>query len=414
MRRAWAGMVIASVMLGACGGNQGGLAAQSSRGANEVQPFSPKTPGMSDWIAGFRPRALAAGIDPAVFDRAFRPVGYSAYVVDKDRNQAEFSKTIWDYLDSAVSEERVANGQAALAANRALLEQIEATYGVEKAVVVAVWGLESAYGSKRGTLHVIEALATLAYDGRRGAFFEQQLIAALKIIQQGDVDVEHMTGSWAGAMGHTQFIPTSYQLFAVDFHGDGKRDIWSDDPTDALASTAAYLAKSGWVSGQPWGVEVVLPPGFNLAQTGKGNRRAASDWAALGVRAASGGVVPDHGAAAILLPAGAKGAAFMVFGNFTAISRYNNADAYVIGVGHLSDRIKGGPPIRAAWPRDVNELTFVERILLQERLTAHGFDTQGADGTLGPNSVTAIKAFQVSVGMEADGYPDRELLERLR
>ena len=414
MRRVWAGVLTGFVMLGGCGGNQGGVTAQASRGAGEVQRFSPKTPGMNDWIAGFRPRALASGIAPEVFDRAFRPIGYSSYVVDKDRNQAEFSKTIWDYLDSAVSDERIANGQAALAANRALLEQIEATYGVDKAVVVAVWGLESAYGSKRGTLHVIEALATLAYDGRRGAFFEQQLIAALQIIQNGDVDVDHMTGSWAGAMGHTQFIPTSYQLFAVDLHGDGKRDIWSDDPTDALASTAAYLAKSGWVSGQPWGVEVTLPPGFNLGQTGKGNRKTPSDWAALGVRAASGLVVPDHGAAAILLPAGASGAAFMVFGNFTAISRYNNADAYVIGVGHLSDRIKGGPPIRAAWPRDANELTFVERTLLQERLTARGFDTLGADGTLGPNSVTAIKAFQVAVGMEADGYADRELLERLR
>ena len=413
MRRVWAGVLTGFVMLGGCGGG-GGQSVQASRAGNEVQPFSPKTPGMSDWIDGFRPRALAAGIDPAVFDRAFRPIGYSSYVVDKDRNQAEFSKTIWDYLDSAVSDERIANGQAALAANRALLEQIEATYGVDKAVVVAVWGLESAYGSKRGTLHVIEALATLAYDGRRGAFFEQQLIAALQIIQNGDVDVDHMTGSWAGAMGHTQFIPTSYQLFAVDLHGDGKRDIWSDDPTDALASTAAYLAKSGWVSGQPWGVEVTLPPGFNLGQTGKGNRKSPADWAALGVRAASGGVVPDHGAAAILLPAGARGAAFMVFGNFTAISRYNNADAYVIGVGHLSDRIKGGPPIRATWPRDANELTFVERTLLQERLTARGFDTLGADGTLGPNSVTAIKAFQVAVGMEADGYADRELLERLR
>ena len=400
--------------LSACGGNQGLVVAQSSRGGTEVQPFSPKTPAMADWIAAFRPRALAAGVAPEVFDRAMRPIGYSAYVIDKDRNQAEFTKTIWDYLDSAASDERIANGQAALAANAALLEEIEATYGVDKAVVVAVWGLESAYGTKRGTLHVIEALATLAFDGRRGAFFESQLIAALQIIQQGDVDVDHMTGSWAGAMGHTQFIPTSYQLFAVDFRGDGKRDIWGDDPTDALASTAAYLARSGWVSGQPWGVEVTLPPGFSLAQTGKGFRRATSDWTALGVRAASGGPVPDNGSAAIILPAGARGAAFMVFSNFTAISRYNNADAYVIGIGHLSDRIKGGPPIRAAWPRDAGELTFVQRIELQERLTARGFDTQGSDGNLGSNSVAAIKAFQASIGVEADGYADVALLARLR
>ncbi len=412
MWQGWAGMVVLGMALAGCGG--GGSAVTQQARAPEILPFSASTPGMRDWIAGFRGRALAAGIDAGVFDRAMAPVGYSAFVVDKDRNQAEFTKTIWDYLDSAASDEQIANGRAALVANAALLEEIEATYGVEKAVVVAVWGLESKYGTRRGNVHVIEALATLAYDGRRGAFFESQLIAALKIIQNGDVDVQGMIGSWAGAMGHTQFIPTSYQLFAVDFRGDGKRDIWGDDPTDALASTAAYLARSGWVTGQPWGVEVRLPPGFDTGLTGKGARRSAAGWAALGVRDMNGGVVPEHGSAAILLPAGARGAAFMIFGNFTAISRYNAADAYVIGIGHLSDRIAGGPPIQAAWPRDPDMLTFAERQELQRQLTARGFDTQGADGNLGPNSVAAIMAFQRSVGLQPDGYADRALLARLQ
>ncbi len=421
MQRVWArrivigrmllGMALAGLVQAGCGG--GGVVAQQAR-APDLMPFSAPTPEMRDWMAGFRGRALAAGIDAGVFDRAMRPVGYSAFVVDKDRNQAEFTKTIWDYLDSAVSAEQIANGQAALSANRAVLEEIEATYGVDKAVVTAIWGIESKYGARRGNVHVIEALATLAFDGRRGAFFESQLIAALKIIQNGDVDVQGMTGSWAGAMGHTQFIPTSYQLFAVDFRGDGKRDIWGEDPTDALASTAAYLARSGWVKGQPWGVEVKLPAGFNLGATGKGVRRSGADWAGLGVRDVNGGVVPDHGAAAIILPAGAKGAAFLIFSNFTAISRYNAADPYVIAVGHLSDRIKGGPAIQASWPRDANALTFVERQELQRLLTARGFDTQGTDGNIGPNSVTAIRAYQVSAGMEADGFADRKLLERLR
>ena len=377
-------------------------------------PFSPPDAGLTNWVAEFRPRALGAGISVPVFDRAFAPIGYNATVIQNDRNQAEFTRAIWDYLDSATSDSRVRNGQAGLAAHRRTLEEIEATYGVEKEVVVAIWGLESSYGTRRGNLHLIESLATLAYDGRRGAFFEQQLIAALKILQNGDVTPDKLTGSWAGAMGHTQFIPTSYLAYAVDFRGDGKRDIWSEDPTDALASTAAYLAKSGWVQGQPWGVEVRLPAGFNTGLTGKGTKRSPGDWAALGVRSVSGGRVPDHGAASILLPAGAQGAAFMTFSNFAAISRYNNADSYVIAVGHLSDRIAGGPPIQASWPRGYVPLNEADRIEMQERLTARGFDTEGADGVIGPKTVAAIQAFQISLGIEADGFPSMDVLKRLR
>ena len=385
-----------------------------STGGPETLMTVTSNSGLERWIDGFRGRALAHGISATTFDRAFRSVRYNDYVIDKDRNQGEFTKAIWDYLDKAVSDDRVSNGQNALRENRALLDRIEAAYGVEKEVVVAVWGLESAYGAVMGDIPLIEALATLAYDTRRGSFFEDQLIAALKIVEAGNVTPERMTGSWAGAMGHTQFIPTSYLAYAVDFTGDGKRDIWSDNPADALASTAAYLAHFGWQKDQPWGVEVRLPADFDFALSGERTKRSPAEWAALGIRDAEGRVVPDHGPASILLPAGARGAAFMIFPNFHVIERYNAADAYVIGIGHLSDRIRGGGPIRASWPRDDRALVLTERVELQERLTKAGFDTGGADGKIGPRTVAAVRAYQRSVGLVTDGYASLDILKRLR
>ena len=215
-------------------------------------------------------------------------------------------------------------------------------------------------------------------------------------------------------MGHTQFIPTSYLAYAVDFTGDGKRDIWSDDPTDALASTAAYLSRFGWRKGQPWGVEVRLPRGFDAGQASRGIKRMPTDWARMGVTDMDGRPVPDHGRASILLPAGRGGAAFMIFDNFSVLERYNNADAYVIGVGHLSDRIKGGPPIRASWPRGYEPLSFDEKKEMQRRLRRKGYDLEKIDGLIGPNTVAAIRAFQRSVGMETDGFASKDVLARLR
>ncbi|MEM8553650.1 MAG: lytic murein transglycosylase [Pseudomonadota bacterium] len=370
--------------------------------------------GFSRWVRDFRSRALRQGISPTTFDRAFSGVSYNADIISRDRNQAEFSKALWEYLDTAVSDTRIKNGRAALRKHRRVLDQIEARYGVEKEVVVAVWGLESAYGAYRGNTPIIEALATLAYDGRRGKFFESQLIAALKIIQAGDVAPRSMTGSWAGAIGHTQFIPTSYLAYAVDFTGDGKRDIWSDNPTDALASTAAYLSRFGWTKGQPWGVEVQLPRGFNYAKTGHRVKLPVRNWTALGVRGMDGRPVPNHGEAAILIPAGANGPAFMIFKNFNVIERYNAADSYVIAVGHLSNRIVGGDDFQRPWPRSERALRFSERKELQQRLTAAGFSTQGVDGKIGPNTIAAIRQYQSSVGMAPDGFATRALLDRLR
>lgn len=382
--------------------------------AEEKLQLAASERGFQSWIKGFRKRAAAQGISAATLDRAFRGVTYDAEVIRRDRNQSEFTKTIWEYLDSAASDTRIRNGKTALREQNARLKRIEAEYGVEKEVVVAVWGLESAYGSYRGDMDVVRSLATLAYDGRRGKFFERQLLAALKIIQAGDVDPRKMTGSWAGAMGHTQFIPTSYLAYAVDFTGDGKRDIWSDNPTDALASTAAYLKKFGWKKGQPWGVEVRLPKGFNYALASRKIKKSPGQWAQLGVTDTSGRAVPNHGAASILLPAGGNGAAFMIFNNFAVLERYNTADAYVIGVGHLSDRITGGKPIQSGWPRGDRALTFKERQEMQKRLTRAGFSTQGVDGKIGPKTIAAVRAFQQAHGLTPDGYASLALLNKLR
>lgn len=370
--------------------------------------------GFGAWVAGFRGQALAQGIRPEVFDAAFRGVRPDPEVIRRDRNQSEFTKALWDYLDSAVSDERVRNGRDALRRHGPLLEAIEQRWSVEKEVVAAVWGLESAYGTFRGDMDVIQSLATLAHDSRRGRFFETQLLAALAIIEAGDVHPRAMTGSWAGAMGHTQFMPTSYLDYAVDADGDGRRDIWADDPTDALASTAAYLARFGWTRGQPWGVEVVLPRGFDYAQARRDLRLMPSEWARAGVVGVDGRPVPDHGRASVLLPAGAQGAAFLVFDNFGVIERYNTADAYVIGVGHLADRLRGAGPIRSGWPRGDRALTLPERQELQSRLTAAGFDTRGVDGKIGPRTIEAVRAYQLALGLAPDGYASLEVLRRLR
>ncbi|WP_422176218.1 lytic murein transglycosylase [Aestuariivita sp.] len=367
-----------------------------------------------NWIGAFKTRAIAQGISPGVLDAAFDGVRYDSDVIKRDRNQSEFTKTIWEYLDSAASDTRIANGKTALASHRSTLEAIEERYGVEKEVVVAIWGLESAYGSYRGRSDVIRSLATLSFDGRRGAFFEQQLIAALKILQNGDTTARNMTGSWAGAMGHTQFIPTSYLDYAVDFTGDGRRDIWADDPSDALASTAAYLKRFGWEKGQPWGVEVRIPEGFDYRQAKRSITKDPSAWAQLGVVDMNGRAVPDHGPAAVLLPAGGEGAAFLIFDNFAVIERYNTADAYVIGVGHLSDRITGKPAIQASWPRQDRALTLKERKELQTRLTTRGFDTKGIDGKIGPLTIEAVRSFQIANGLKPDGYASLYILEKLR
>jgi len=366
------------------------------------------------WLAAFRDRAAAAGIGADTLDTALPTVMWLPEVIDRDRNQFEFTRTVWDYLDRAVSEDRIALGRRALADHAALLTEIEARYGVDRHVLVAIWGLESSYGAVRGDVPTLSALATLAHDGRRGPFFEAQLIAALGFLDRGEARLADLRGSWAGAMGHTQFMPVSLATHGQDLRGDGRRDVWGDDPADALASAAAYLAANGWVTGQPWGVEVILPAGFDHTLARDTNRQSPAYWASLGVTGVDGAPVPDHGTAVILLPGGHRGAAFMIFRNFNVIETYNTADAYVIAVGHLADRLAGAPPLNGGWPREERALTFDERIELQERLTAAGFDTRGIDARVGPLTIAAIRGYQRARGLVPDGFPSVSLLERLR
>ncbi|MFT6229174.1 MAG: membrane-bound lytic murein transglycosylase B [Paracoccaceae bacterium] len=366
------------------------------------------------WQADFRARALAMGISARLFDDAFAGVRLNPQVVKLDAFQPEFVRPIWAYLDSAVSDTRVAGGREQRTALGPLLAQIEDRHGVDRNAVLAIWGIESNFGTNRGDINVIEALATLAHQGRRRDFAEQQLIAALKIIDSAEISARAMVGSWAGAMGHTQFIPTSYADYAVDQTGDGKRNIWGDDPADALASTAAYLARFGWERGAPWGVEVTLPAGFDLLLATQSVRRGVGAWSTLGVRLPGGGALPDHGEASIILPAGASGPAFAVFKNFGVIKRYNNATSYAMAVGLLAQRIGGAPAPDYAWPRDQRTLTVVEMSEVQALLNRLGHPAGVPDGIIGPNTRGAIRDFQRARGLAPDGYVSAPLLDALR
>lgn len=375
--RRWFGLSLMATGLAACGNGISSNPTRTTGLPDDLRPVA--NAGYDAWVSAFRARASAQGISQATLNAGFRGTGYLPGVIKRDRNQTEFKRSLEDYLAIAVSDERVSKGRAAFAKHSATLQALENAYGVDATIITAIWGLESFYGERRGDVPVISATSTLAYDGRRGAFFEKQLIAALKILQSGDVPANRLVGSWAGAMGHTQFIPTSYEAFAVDFTGDGRRDIWSDDPSDSLASTAAYLARNGWTRGLQWGGEV-------------------------GNNAPSGDIIQPQ-------PDGPR---FSVTSNFRVIKRYNNSDAYAIGVGHLADRIGGAGPLISKFPPDANGMTKADRKALQEALTANGFDTQGSDGVIGPNSRKAISAYQASQGQSVTGEPSLELLRRLQ
>ncbi len=370
--------------------------------------------GFAAWRTTFRTRALAQGVSSATFDEVMAQAEFLPKVVERDRRQDEFSKTIWDYLDKAVSDDRIASGKKALQKNAALFDKIEARYGVDKYAVLAIWGLESAYGAVRGDISTVSALATLSYEGRRAEFFEGELMTLLKIVQRGAATPAQLQGSWAGAMGHTQFMPSSYERLAVDFAGEGRANIWDDDPTDGLASAAAYLANSGWKKGAPWATEVRLPADFDYDQAGSRTQKPMSHWSGLGVVPADGSALAAAGWSALILPAGARGPAFLVYDNFAAIETYNKADAYVIAVGHLADRIRGAGAFVQEWPRDLRALTLPEKVELQERLIARGVLSGDADGKIGPLTVAAVKAFQRQTGAVVDGYPCVPVLEALR
>ena len=370
-------------------------------------------PDFARWVAGFVATARAAGIGEATLHSAFDEVHYLPRVVELDRAQPEFTRTVWDYLDSAVSPQRIALGQDKLLQVRFEADAAATRYGVPSSILVAIWGMESNYGANYGDIPTIDALATLGFEGRREDWARGQLLAALRILQSGDISRARMIGSWAGAMGQTQFLPSNFLAYAVDADGDGRRDIWGS-MADVMASTANFLARSGWQADQPWGAEVRLPPGFDYGRAGAALRQSSAQWAAEGVRTMEGAPLPEFADGAILLPAGARGPAFLVGPNFRAVLRYNNATSYALAVGLLAQGLTGGTGVLAPWPRDLPALTRSQLLMLQIALNQRGFESGTPDGIMGPATREGIRRYQRSVGLPADGYPDANLLQRLQ
>ncbi|MGA7372742.1 MAG: lytic murein transglycosylase [Methyloceanibacter sp.] len=389
-----------------------GLAAFSAASLPERAEAATQT--FAQWVEKFWPTAKAAGITRATYDKAFKDLTPDPKVIEAANFQPEYVKPIGEYIDRVVSEKRIATGKQMLEQNKDLLDSLEKRYGVDRTILVAIWGVESNYGTQPGDMNVIRSLATLAYYNTKATFARQQLIVALKIVQHGDIAVDKMNGSWAGAMGHTQFIPTTYQMFAVDYDGDGKRDIWSDVP-DALASTANYLRHANWQPGQTWGYEVTLPKGFNPKKVSDKTLKRLADWQKLGFTRVGGEPFPRPGdKASLLAPAGTNGPAFLVLNNFRSILHYNVSTSYALGVGHLSDRLKGSGPFVHPWPTDENHLALDQRVELQKLLMAKGLLAGDADGVIGPATLEAVKSFQRSKGLPVDGFPNRTILELLR
>lgn len=366
---------------------------------------APYLASFADWKADFRARAIAQGIAPATVDRLLGSAQESASVMQQDRKQPEFSKMIWSYLDGALAAQRIADGKRHFQGERAFLQGLQQRFGVPAEIIAAIWGMETSYGAVTGNSHLPSALSTLAYEGRRREFAEKQLLALMQLLESGDVRWDQLSGSWAGGMGQTQFIPTTYRDNAVDGNGDGVRNLW--DRADALASTANYLARSGWQAGLPWGYEVVLPQGFDFSVLGQ--RLTFAQWQQYGLLLADGRRLPNSGAQAKLwLPAGHQGPAFLLTGNFDVIRVYNNSSSYALAIGLLGDAIAGKKALQASWPRHIQPLSRTQIAQLQSRLTAQGFDTQGADGVLGEKTREAFRRWQAANGQIADGFVSAE------
>ncbi len=361
------------------------------------------------FLKGLWPLAQQRGVSRATFDLAFRGVTPDPSIVALTKKQSEFTAPIWGYLNSAIGGTRIPRGRDAAADNAGVLSQIEAKYGVPKEIVLGVWGMETNYGSFKGDKDVIRSLATLASVRYRGDFFRDELLIALELMEKGHVERRELRGSWAGAMGHTQFMPSSYKTYAVDWTGDGHADIWSST-ADALASTANYLKGYGWVSGLPWGLEVTLPEGFDH----KRNKASFSAFTSAGVRRADGRALPSSGEGRLFYPAGHRGPVLLLTENFAVIKKYNSSDAYALAVGHLGDRIMGRAAIQADWPVQAPRLDKAGTQDLQRRLKARGLYNHDTDGRIGTGTREAVRQYQLSAGEIPDGYPTPALLAKLR
>lgn len=385
-------------------------AAAVPAGAQDGKPGPADPAAFSAFVAALRPQAEARGVSRATFEAAFAGVtGPDPAVLGRIRRQGEFGRPVWDYLVGAVSAGRIARGQARARALAATLDAIEARSGVPRWIVLAFWGVESDFGASGGSVPTIRALATLAQARHRGDLFRNELLDALAILERGDIAPARMKGSWAGAMGQVQFLPSTYLRHAVDFDGDGHRDIWMSDP-DALASIAGYLKALGWNPGLSWGYAVALPPGFDL----KLYAGDLSDFARAGVRRIDGAALPASGRASLFLPGGLGAPAFLITDNFEVVRAYNTSDSYALAVGHLADRLAGGPALPAPWPSAAARLDQAGLKALQAGLKAEGFYEAEADGRAGPKLREALRRYQIREGLTADGYATPAVLEHLR
>ena len=361
------------------------------------------------FVQGLWPAAKARGVSRATFEEAFRGVEPDPKIIALTKKQSEFVRPVWDYINGAISAQRLDRGRQMAAEWTRTLDAVERAYGVPRSVVLGVWGMETNFGSFTGSIYVVRALATLAYTGYRGGFFKEELLTALQVLEEDHIDRTKMLGSWAGAMGQTQFMPSSFVKYAVDGNRDGVRDIWASVP-DALASTANYLRQHGWEPGLPWGFEVKIPQGFDFRHL----RQAFAGWQQLGLRRMDGKAMPRTGEATLFLPGGANGPAFLVTANYDVIKAYNSSDAYAMGVAHLGDRVLGGHPIQGAWPKDEPMLDKDQRQELQKRLAGLGFYQGETDGKFGSRTRDAVRNFQLRRGLTPDGYADLAVLRELR
>ena len=365
-------------------------------------------------VASMWPDAARRGISQQSFERFTAGLTPDLRIMDLMDSQPEFTKSIWDYLDILVNDNRLAKGREILAKYKPQFDAAERAYGVDRYAVAAIWGIESNYSTQMGDRSVLQSTATLSCIGRRQKYFRDEFLSALEILHHGDLRPEQMRGSWAGAFGPTQFMPTAFKRFAVDADGDGRRDV-VDDPADLIASTANNLKKDGWQPGQTWGFEVVVPPGFNYMLADRAKAMTVAQWEHLGLKRPSGQPFPHPAEKAYLLaPAGAEGPGFLMLQNFRVIMKYNPAEAYALAIGHFADRLRGGAPFVQPWPRQERELSRAERLELQQLLAQRGFYRGTPDGQLGGQTRDALRSFQASIGAAADGFASSDVLQRLR
>ncbi|MBR0797873.1 lytic murein transglycosylase [Bradyrhizobium jicamae] len=365
-------------------------------------------------VAGMWPDAARRNISQQNFERFTAGLEPDLRIMDLLDSQPEFTKAIWDYLDILVNDDRLAKGREILAKYKPQFDATEKAYGVDRYIIAAIWGIESNYSTQMGDRSVVQSTATLACVGRRQAYFKDEFLSALEILNRGDLTPEQMRGSWAGAFGPTQFMPTAFKRYAVDGDGDGRRDV-VDDAADLIASTANNLKKDGWQSGASWGYEVVVPQGFNYMLADRSKAMPLSQWEHLGLKRPTNQSFPRPSEKAYLLaPAGAEGPGFLMLQNFRVIMKYNPAEAYALAIGHFADRLRGGQPFVQPWPRQERVLSKAERLELQQLLAQRGFYQGTPDGQIGGQTRDALRSFQASIGAPADGFATAEVLERLR